>query len=308
MALRGAVVGLLLIVVAAPSRAQEKQPPYWASIASGLALTHTGPGRTYPNVWLYQRRDLPVRVVKKYETWRLIQDPDGAQGWMLVTMLSDHRTAIVKPGHLVRSVPIRVTKRASATAPSRASSAASANAGAMAGAGSKSARRTDMCERPTSGVSPTMRSWTETADPWPAADPNIWLNRSSRAVRSRFSSAVRVGDILFLSGQMGFGADGKLAQGIAGQARQALENIRTVLADAGLGFTDVFRCTVMLADMAQWPAFNEVYLEYFSAPSQRAAHSGRTASPSAVSSRSNARLMPARTSFGRPYSGIDNLA
>ncbi len=107
MALRGAVVGLLLIVVAAPSRAQEKQPPYWASIASGLALTHTGPGRTYPNVWLYQRRDLPVRVVKKYETWRLIQDPDGAQGWMLVTMLSDHRTAIVRPGQprSIRSDP-----------------------------------------------------------------------------------------------------------------------------------------------------------------------------------------------------------
>ena len=61
-------------------------------------MTHTGPGRNYPNVWLYQRRDLPVRVVKKYDNWRLIQDPDGAQGWMLVTMLSDRRTAIVKPG------------------------------------------------------------------------------------------------------------------------------------------------------------------------------------------------------------------
>jgi SH3-like domain-containing protein len=61
-------------------------------------MTHTGPGRNYPNVWLYQRRDLPVRVVKKYETWRLIQDPDGAQGWMLVTMLSDRRTAMVKAG------------------------------------------------------------------------------------------------------------------------------------------------------------------------------------------------------------------
>ena len=57
------------------------------------------------NVWLYQRRDLPVRVVKKYENWRLIQDPDGAQGWMLVTMLSDRRTAIVKSG---QPRPIRV--------------------------------------------------------------------------------------------------------------------------------------------------------------------------------------------------------
>lgn len=98
MLLRRGLTALLLLSIAAPAAAQEKQPPYWASVASGQAMTHTGPGRNYPNVWLYQRRDLPVRVLKKYETWRLIQDPDGAQGWMLVTMLSDRRTGIVKPG------------------------------------------------------------------------------------------------------------------------------------------------------------------------------------------------------------------
>jgi SH3-like domain-containing protein len=94
----GVCSALIVLASATPAMAQEKQPPYWASIASGQAMTHTGPGRNYPNVWLYQRRDLPVRVIKKYENWRLIQDPDGAQGWMLVTMLSDRRTAMVKPG------------------------------------------------------------------------------------------------------------------------------------------------------------------------------------------------------------------
>jgi len=98
MFVRGVLASLLIVAAAAPALAQEKQPPYWASIASGQAMTHTGPGRNYPNVWLYQRRDLPVRVVKKYETWRLIQDPGGAPGWMLVTMLSDRRTGIVKAG------------------------------------------------------------------------------------------------------------------------------------------------------------------------------------------------------------------
>ena len=88
----------LALLSASASAQEEKKPPYWASIASGQAMTHTGPGRNYPNVWLYQRRDLPVRVVKKYQNWRLIQDPDGAQGWMLVTFLSDRRTAIVKQG------------------------------------------------------------------------------------------------------------------------------------------------------------------------------------------------------------------
>ena len=98
MRTRGVFCALLMVAAAAPAVAQDKQPPYWASIASGQAMTRTGPGKNYPGVWLYQRRDLPVRVVKKYETWRLIQDPDGAQGWMLVTLLSDRRTAIVKPG------------------------------------------------------------------------------------------------------------------------------------------------------------------------------------------------------------------
>ena len=89
---------LLMSMLAAPAAAQDRQPPYWASIASGKAMTRTGPAKNYPGIWLYQRRDLPVRVLKKYESWRLIQDPDGEKGWMLVTLLSDRRTAMVKPG------------------------------------------------------------------------------------------------------------------------------------------------------------------------------------------------------------------
>jgi SH3-like domain-containing protein len=105
MRLQGAITALLIFGLAAPATAQDKQPPYWASIASGQAMTRTGPGKNYPGVWLYQRRDLPIRVVKKYDNWRLIEDPDGAKGWMLVTLLSDRRTAIIKPGE---PRPIRV--------------------------------------------------------------------------------------------------------------------------------------------------------------------------------------------------------
>ena len=87
-----------LICLATAGHAQDKVPPYWASIASGEAMVRTGPGRNYPGTWLYQRRDLPVRVMKIYSSWRLIEDPDGTRGWMLVTLLSDRRTALVKPG------------------------------------------------------------------------------------------------------------------------------------------------------------------------------------------------------------------
>ena len=95
--MRGVAIAAVLLL-AAPAEAQLKRPPYWASIASGEAMMRTGPGRNYPGVWLYQRRDLPVRVVAVYETWRKIEDPDGQQGWMLVTMLSDKRSAIIRPG------------------------------------------------------------------------------------------------------------------------------------------------------------------------------------------------------------------
>ena len=98
-------------------------------------------------------------------------------------------------------------------------------------------------------------------------DSPQYLPRSTLAGKPLpFSSAVRIGDILYLSGQMGFRDDGTLAEGMQGQARQALENVRAVLASAGLGFSDVFHCTVMLADMSQWAEFNAVYLEYFSDP------------------------------------------
>jgi SH3-like domain-containing protein len=98
MAYRAAVTALLIAAVAAPAAAQEKQPPYWASIASGEAMMRAGPGRNYPGTWLYKRRDLPIRVLRTYPNWRLVEDPDGTRGWMLVSLLSDRRTAIVKKG------------------------------------------------------------------------------------------------------------------------------------------------------------------------------------------------------------------
>ena len=79
-----------------------------------------------------------------------------------------------------------------------------------------------------------------------------------------FASAVRVGDMLYLSGQTG-DVDGKLQEGFEAQARQSMENIGAILKQHGLGFGDVIKCTVMLADMKNWPAFNAIYMPYFPA-------------------------------------------
>ena len=111
MVCRGLISALLMVAVAAPAWAQDRKPPYWASIASGEAMMRTGPGKNYPGTWLYKRRDLPIRVLQIYPNWRLIEDPDGTRGWMLVTLLSDRRTAIVKAGE---PRPIRERPDASA--------------------------------------------------------------------------------------------------------------------------------------------------------------------------------------------------
>jgi SH3-like domain-containing protein len=55
----------------------------------------TGPDRTYPALWLYKRRDLPVRVLQVVGAWRRVQEQDGSSGWMLATLLAARRTAVV---------------------------------------------------------------------------------------------------------------------------------------------------------------------------------------------------------------------
>ena len=79
-----------------------------------------------------------------------------------------------------------------------------------------------------------------------------------------FSPAVRVGNLLFLSGQIGVTSTGALVPGgIGPETRQALDNIRDVLQRTGSSMERVVKCTVMLADMREWDAMNIVYASYF---------------------------------------------
>ena len=81
--------------------------------------------------------------------------------------------------------------------------------------------------------------------------------------RLPFSTAVRAGDTVYLSGALGIDSGGKLADGMGAQARLAMDNLGAGLKAAGLGWADVVKCTVMLDDMKDWPAFNQVYVTYF---------------------------------------------
>ena len=88
---------------------------------------------------------------------------------------------------------------------------------------------------------------------------------AARALKLPFSQAVQVGEVLYLSGQIGnLPGTLKLAPGgLAAETRQTMENIGAMLKENGLSFADVFKVTVMLADMSQWTDFNKVYITYF---------------------------------------------
>ncbi len=81
-----------------------------------------------------------------------------------------------------------------------------------------------------------------------------------------FAESVRVGDMLYLSGQLGTDSTGRLVPGgIGPETRQALTNISAVLARHGSSMDRVVKCTVMLADIGEWAAMNEVYVQFFTA-------------------------------------------
>jgi 2-iminobutanoate/2-iminopropanoate deaminase len=75
-----------------------------------------------------------------------------------------------------------------------------------------------------------------------------------------YSQAIRSGDMVFCSGQLGLDPQtGELADGVEAQAERAMRNLQSVLDAAGLGFDDVVKTTIFLADIADFAAVNAVY-------------------------------------------------
>lgn len=90
-----AAAALFAVVGPAAAQSDPVKLPYWASISVDEARMRKGPSPDVPVIWEYRRKDLPVKVVARHETWRKIEDPDGTQGWMAARLLSRARTAIV---------------------------------------------------------------------------------------------------------------------------------------------------------------------------------------------------------------------
>lgn len=96
---RFAILMLLAALCSAPVRAaDDDNGPYWASLRNQPANLRVGPGREYRISWVYVRAGVPVKVLRSIGGWRLIEDVDGARGWMLAQFLTRGRTATVKGG------------------------------------------------------------------------------------------------------------------------------------------------------------------------------------------------------------------
>lgn len=99
------------------------------------------------------------------------------------------------------------------------------------------------------------------------AKPKVEFINSDKAKAANypFSQAVQVDHTLYLSGQIGTDPQtGKLVEGgIEKESRQTMQNIKDLLAEHGHSMSDIVKCTVMLADIKEWPAFNAVYRGFF---------------------------------------------
>jgi len=94
--LAGAFVLSLLAPGAAQAADDDAGTPYWASLRTQPANLRVGPGREYRISWVYVREGVPLKVLRTLSGWRLVEDIDGARGWMLAQFLARTRTATVK--------------------------------------------------------------------------------------------------------------------------------------------------------------------------------------------------------------------
>ncbi len=89
------IVPLFILGSVSSAVAQDREVPYWATLRYDEVNMRVGPSGEYPIEWVYQRKGLPVKVIRLREGWRLVRDPEGDQGWIASSQLDPDRGAIV---------------------------------------------------------------------------------------------------------------------------------------------------------------------------------------------------------------------
>ncbi|NCC21985.1 MAG: hypothetical protein EOM26_05930 [Alphaproteobacteria bacterium] len=101
----------LAFVVSSPAAAQDEQAsrfratdlpvPRFVSLRADTVFARTGPALRYPVRWVYTRGGLPVEIIREYDTWRKIRDPEGEEGWVHQSLLAGRRTALITADSVV---------------------------------------------------------------------------------------------------------------------------------------------------------------------------------------------------------------
>ena len=80
----------------AQASTRDLTPPFWGSLRAPVVNMRAGPGEDYAIRFVYRRQHLPVRVLRVWDAWVLVEDPDGSRGWMLRRFVSSEHTVMVK--------------------------------------------------------------------------------------------------------------------------------------------------------------------------------------------------------------------
>ncbi|WP_445502664.1 SH3 domain-containing protein [Microvirga sp. G4-2] len=109
------------MVSAVPALAQQQPPggrlgtglpvPRYVSLKTDRVNLREGPSKDHRTAWVFQRAGLPVEIIAEYETWRRIRDSEGTEGWVLHSLLSGRRTALVMPWAKKGEPPISLLDR-----------------------------------------------------------------------------------------------------------------------------------------------------------------------------------------------------
>jgi SH3-like domain-containing protein len=119
----GVLAGLALFVAQAAgtgAQAQDLQAgsvtglpvPRYVSLKTDRVNLREGPSKEHRTRWVYQRAGLPVEIVAEFETWRRVRDADGSEGWVLHSLLSGRRTALIAPWSKVKDETFALRKEA----------------------------------------------------------------------------------------------------------------------------------------------------------------------------------------------------
>lgn len=81
--------------------------PRFVTLKSAKVNVRQGPGVGYEVAWVFQKSGLPVEIVQEFDNWRRIRDSEGASGWVMQTMLSGRRNAVIAPWEKAETVPLR---------------------------------------------------------------------------------------------------------------------------------------------------------------------------------------------------------